>query len=85
MLSLSNNRILSSGEDGSIKIWDTLSGRPIVQFKQNFGIVLDLMNLNETTICTCHLNDNNVRVWNIESGELKQTIQVKDNVLSLGI
>ncbi len=42
------------------------------------------MTLNENTICTCHYNDNNIRIWNVDSGEMIQSIQVKDNVLSLG-
>lgn len=83
-INLSYLYIIIKKKKGSIKVWDTLSGRPILQFKQNFGVVLDSMSLNENTICTCHYNDNNIRIWNVDSGELIQSIQVKDNVLSLG-
>ncbi len=77
--------IVSTDKDGQIKIWDVASGKLKITFTghqiQSYtdNVVKVLIPDNNTLVSwktnTIYLNKNDVKVWNLQTGELKYTLQ----------
>ncbi|MBW4613447.1 MAG: WD40 repeat domain-containing protein [Desmonostoc vinosum HA7617-LM4] len=78
--------IVSTDKDGKIKIWDltsgklksTFTGHETKSYTDDFVIVLipDNNTLVSWNTNTSTLNKNNIKIWNLQTGEFQYTIEI---------
>lgn len=84
-LSPDGNRALSAAVDGSLKLWDLLSGScqaTLIGHKEAVYSVAILPDGKRALSCS---NDQIVRLWNLDTKECIRTFEAKEIILSLAI
>ncbi|KAJ4766242.1 Autophagy-related protein 16 [Rhynchospora pubera] len=69
-----SDRLISGGQDRTVKIWDPHTGALISSLQGSVGSVLDLAVSNENRLAVAACSSNNLCVWDINGGRLKHTL-----------
>lgn len=71
---INESTFASAGNDGTVRLWDLKSFSQIMEFGGHDSFVYSLSYLPDTGELVSGGEDRSVRVWNANTGELKQTI-----------
>ena len=72
-INLIDGQLLVSNEDGIIQVWDPRSKEPPITFKSHIGLPCELA-LCDTTLFSNSVENGQVAVWDLESGECVKTL-----------
>lgn len=69
-----SDRLISGGQDRTVKIWDPHTGALISPLQGSVGSVLDLAVTNENRLVVAACSSNNLCVWEVNGGRLRHTL-----------
>ncbi len=72
---ISNDRILTAGDDGALRIWDWRSGDDITEMTGHLGGILSLGISADGTLVATGGRDGTVCVWKLGTGELENAMR----------
>ncbi|MBX2867860.1 MAG: caspase family protein [Acidiferrobacterales bacterium] len=83
-----NSKIVSASWDGSIRVWNTDSGKQIRKIvSAHKGRIYNLLVPKHSTepVAVTGATDKTVKIWNYETGKLQKTIKVKRKVRQITV
>lgn len=69
-----SNKLITGGQDGAVKVWDTDSGSLISNLRGCLGSVLDLAITNDNRSVIAASSSNNLYAWDLNSGRVHHTL-----------
>ncbi|CAJ2644490.1 protein tipD-like [Trifolium pratense] len=69
-----SNKLITGGQDRTVKVWDTDSGSLISNLYGCLGSVLDLTITNDNRSVIAASSSNNLYVWDVNSGRVHHTL-----------
>ncbi|XP_010929949.2 autophagy-related protein 16 isoform X1 [Elaeis guineensis] len=69
-----SDRLISGGQDRTVKIWDTKTGNPSSTLHGCLGSVLDLAVTHDNRSVIAASSSNNMYVWDVSSGRIRHTL-----------
>jgi WD40 repeat protein len=78
-------RVLSAGEDGSVRVWDLVSGRTIAVLKGHTGMVHTVAVMSDGTRAVSAGDDGRVRVWDLVSGQITAVLEGHTRVNGMAV
>ncbi|XP_009594594.1 autophagy-related protein 16 [Nicotiana tomentosiformis] len=69
-----SSKLISSGQDRAIKMWDTTSGSLSNSLYGSLGSVLDLSITHDNKLIIAASSSNNLYVWDANSGRIRHTL-----------
>ncbi len=81
--SADSDRLLSAGQDGSLRLWDMHQGEPIVQWNGGVGGILSV-DFDSTGRIACGGRDRKLALWDKPEGESRSML-MPDQITKLGL
>ena len=78
---LPGNKIISTSEDKTIKIWDTSNYSLIYSFNEHRDIVKDIVTTNNYKYAISGSYDKTLKVWDLQNGNIVRSIDSHDNII----
>ncbi|CAL0306769.1 unnamed protein product [Lupinus luteus] len=69
-----SSRLITGGQDRSVKVWDTNTGTLSSTLRGCLGSVLDLIITNDNRSVIAASSSNNLYVWDLSSGRVRHTL-----------